>query len=161
MLPRPPERVRVGVAGDARHMLIRLDHEGVIGRVHPGCGAVHAGQGEQLARDFGHEDHHGRVGGEPLGAELLPDGRPDLRQVAGGHGRSLEIYVSPHVSQDAGGLYLRGPCQRLLALVRGVCHPCAAQMVGHRRRRGGQQGLGLDVDPCWTLRSGTSTRRMP
>ena len=109
MLPRPPERVRVGVAGDARHMLIRPDHEGVIGRVHSGRGAVHAGEGEQFAREFGHEDHNGRVREEPLGAELPPDGRPDLRQVAGGYGRSLEIYISPHASQDAGGLYLGGP----------------------------------------------------
>ena len=58
---------------------------------------------------FGHEDNHGRVQGGALGAELPPDGCADLRQVAGCHGRSLEIFVSPHVPQDAGGLYLRGP----------------------------------------------------
>ena len=90
-------------------MFIRPDHEGVIGRVHSGRRAVHAGQGEQFAREFGHEDHHGRVRGEPLGAELPPDGRADFRLVTGRYGRSLEIYVSPHVPQDAGGLYLRGP----------------------------------------------------
>ena len=93
MLPWPLERVCVGVAGDARHMLIRPDHEGVIGCVHPGRGAVHVGQGEQLAREFGHEDHHGSVRGEPLGADLPRDGRPDLRHVAGGCGRPLKVYV--------------------------------------------------------------------
>ena len=90
-------------------MFIRPDHEGVIGRMHLGRGAVHAGQGEQFAWEFGHEDHHCRVRGEPLGAELPPDSRADLRQVSGRYARSLEIYVSPHVPQDAGGLYLRGP----------------------------------------------------
>ena len=68
----------MGVARDACHVLICPDHEGDIGRVHPGRGAVYASQGEQFAREFGHEDHHGGVRGEPLGAELLPDGRPDL-----------------------------------------------------------------------------------
>ena len=79
MLPWPPERVGVGVAGDARDVLVCADHEGVVGRVHVGRGAVYAGQGERLTRELGHEHHHGCVRGEPLGAELLPDSLSDFR----------------------------------------------------------------------------------
>ena len=108
MLPRPPERVGVGVAGDARHVFIRSDHESVVGYVYFGRGAVHAGQGEQLARELGHEYHHGGVWGEPLGAELLPERCPDLWQVPGGRGRAVKVDVHPHVAEDPGGLYLGG-----------------------------------------------------
>ena len=84
MLPGSPERVGMSVAGDARHVLVCSHHESIVCRVYLGRGAVHAGQGELLARELGHEYHHGRVRGEPLGAELCPELRPDLRQVAGG-----------------------------------------------------------------------------
>ena len=75
MIPRPPKRVGVGVAGDARHVFIRSDHESVVGRVYFGFGALHAGKGEQFARELRHEYHHGGVRGEPLGAELFPERR--------------------------------------------------------------------------------------
>ena len=33
MLPRPPECIGVGMAGDSRHVLVPLHHQGVIRRV--------------------------------------------------------------------------------------------------------------------------------
>ena len=126
MLPWFPERVGVSVAGDARHVLIRSNHESIVGRVYFGRGAVHAGQGEKLARKLGHEYHHGCVRGGPLGAELFPERRPDLRQVPGGRWRPLEVNVCPHIPEDPGGLYFRGPGQRLPPMVRGTRHPSAA-----------------------------------
>ena len=126
MLPGSPERVGMSMAGDARPVLVCWHHESIVCRVYLGRGAVHASQREQLARELGHEYHHGRVQGEPLGAELCPELRPDLRQVAGGRRRPLEVNVGSHISEDPGGLYLRGPCQCLPPLVRGTPHPRAA-----------------------------------
>ena len=40
---------------------------GVIGRMYLGHRAIYAGQAEQLAREFRHEQHHGDVRREPLG----------------------------------------------------------------------------------------------
>ena len=107
-------------------MVICSNHESVVGRVYFGRGAVHAGQGEQLARELGHEYHHGGVRGEHLGAELLPERCPDLRQVPGGRWRSLKVNVRPQVPEDPGGLYFRGLGQRLPPLVWGTRHPRAA-----------------------------------
>ena len=82
--------------------------------------------GARLARGLGHEYHHGGVQGEPLGAELLPERCPDLRQVPGGRWRSLKVNVRPHIPEDPGGLYFRGLGQHLPPLVWGTCHPRAA-----------------------------------
>ena len=79
MLPRAPECVGVGMAGDSCHVFVRPHHQGVVCRVYLGRGAVDVGLGEQFAQELCHEHHHGRVRGESLGAELLPDHRPDLR----------------------------------------------------------------------------------
>ena len=53
--------------------------------------------------------HHGRVRGESLGAELLPDRRLDLWLVTGGRGCALEVDVCPHIAENPGGLDLWGP----------------------------------------------------
>ena len=98
--PRAPEGVCVGMAGGTRHVLVPPNHQGVICHVHLGRGVVGIGKGEQLARELRHEHHHGRVWGEPLGAQLFPNGRPHLRQVTGGRGCAVEVDVGPHIPED-------------------------------------------------------------
>ena len=131
MLPGPPECIGVGMAGDPRHVLIPPHHQGVVRRVHLGCGAVDAGQGEQFTWELRHEHHHGRVRGEPLGAELLPNRHLDFRQVTVGRGCALEVDVCPHIAENPGGLDLWGPGQRLLPLLRAICYPRAAHVSGY------------------------------
>ena len=78
-------------------MLVPLDQHCVVGRVHLGgrAMAIDAGHGEQLALDLGHEHHHGRARREPLGPQLLLNGRPYIGKVTGGRRLALEVYVSP------------------------------------------------------------------
>ena len=119
MLTRPLEGVGVSMAADFRHVLVSPDHQGVVRRMHLGRGAVDAGQGEQFARELCHEHHHGRIRGEPLGAQLLPHRRPHLWQVTGGRGCALEVDVGPH-----------------MPFLRAICHPRKAHVPGHCFRRG-------------------------
>ena len=121
MLPGP-QGVRVGMAGGSRRVLAPPNHEGVIGGVHLGCRAIDAGQGEQLAWELRHEHHHGRVRGEPLGAQLLPNGRPYLGQGTGARRRAIEVYVGPHAREDPGGRDLGGTGQRLRSFLRAIRH---------------------------------------
>ena len=117
-------------------MLVPPDHQGVIHHVHLGRGAVDAGQAEQLARELRHEHHHGRVRGEPLGAQLFPNGCPHLRQVTGGRGRAPEVDVGPHIPKDLGGRDLRSTGQRLLPLLQVIRHPRTAHVPGYGLRGG-------------------------
>ena len=78
MLPVPLEWIGLGMAGDSRHVLAPPHHQGIVCRMHVGREAVDAGQGEQFTRQLCHEHHHGRVRGEPLGAEQLPNCRADF-----------------------------------------------------------------------------------
>ena len=139
-------------------MLVPPHHQGVICYMHLGRG-VDSGHGEQLARKLRHEHHHGRVCGEPLGTQVLPKGRPHLRQVTGGRSRALELDVGPHIPEDRGGRDLRRSSQHFLPLLRAMCDPHAAHMpacgMGERSR------WGSEVDPCWIWRLETSICRTP